>query len=284
MFVTTAYFVRGMLFLIGTTKKALTERAEELAPNESESIPLAEGDREESETEIHGSRGSELFGASTTSGFLDHPYTEAVDGVQMPLRAQDPDQITGTGGPPEGQTYTKAAPRSILRHNAIPLTRAQRWTIWLESKIDILTYLFILGPIGVPLYFLTGYAAPIQLSLNVLAYFSAIALPSRWKRILHPVIVASLFTVLGIWVLAVAKGEGLKGGLRQYQVKVKYVQLLRGERNAKIPGAGDFFGSLLDVGIVGLALPMWMYRGELKRNVSYHHPLQYSATLQFSNP
>ncbi|KAG9571103.1 DUF580-domain-containing protein, partial [Aureobasidium melanogenum] len=44
----------------------------------------------------------------------------------------------------------------------------------------------------------------------------------------------------------------------------KYTQLWDNDQGLKPPGAGDMFGSVLDVSIVALSLPMYRYRNELK--------------------
>lgn len=108
---------------------------------------------------------------------------------------------------------------------------------------------------------------PLHLTFTILAYFAAMAIPPRWRQYLHPVLVSSLVTVLGIWVLGLARGQDLKATLTAYRVGLKYLQLWEGvQRHGKLPGAGDLLGSVLDVSIVSLALPMFRYRRELKEH------------------
>jgi putative effector of murein hydrolase len=120
--------------------------------------------------------------------------------------------------------------------------------------------------IGMPLYYATGYAAALQLSLNVLAYFTALSLPSRWQRFLHPVLVSSAITILSIWLFALTRGSTLTAALHAYSTKTGYLKLWTGHPNLPKPGAGDLFASLLDASIVALALPMFQYRHELRRH------------------
>jgi putative effector of murein hydrolase len=54
--------------------------------------------------------------------------------------------------------------------------------------------------------------------------------------------------------------------LGDYKTGTRYLQLWRREIWLKAPGAGDIFGSVLDAGIVALALPMFQYRKELKQH------------------
>jgi putative effector of murein hydrolase len=106
---------------------------------------------------------------------------------------------------------------------------------------------------------------PAHLTFNVLAYFAALALPGKWRQFLHPVLVSSLITVLGIWILGLIRGESLDNILDSYKTGTNYLKLWQGH-NRPAPGAGDIFGSVLDASIVALALPMYNYRHELQRH------------------
>jgi hypothetical protein len=70
--------------------------------------------------------------------------------------------------------------------------------------------------------------------------------------------------ILGIWVLALIRQNSLRDGLLAYTTSTKYTQLWDNDQGLKPPGAGDIFGSVLDVSIVALSLPMFRYRNELK--------------------
>ncbi|EOD47673.1 putative -domain-containing protein [Neofusicoccum parvum UCRNP2] len=106
---------------------------------------------------------------------------------------------------------------------------------------------------------------PLFLSFNVLMFFMANAIPPKIKRVAHPVIVTALFSVLGIWVLALTKGMSLQTGLNLYRTETSYLHYFRGTRGLPLPGAGDILASLLDASIVSLAMPMYQYRRELAR-------------------
>lgn len=152
------------------------------------------------------------------------------------------------------------------------MTRAQEWATIVNARIDVYTYTVILFLIGLPIYLVTNYAMPAQLSLNILAYFLALELPPNWRRFLHPALVASVVTICGIYILAMCRGDDFHDGLLAYQTKTKYQQLFSGKTNLPKPGAGDFLSSVLDVSIVALALPMYQYRQELKRSVRDFQP------------
>lgn len=254
MFVVTAYLTRGLQIVFGSSKRAITERAEEMG-NEDDSIPLAEVSRSRQDSEI-------------TLGTRTPPEDFAsTNDLIAPPRAQDPDQIRGTGGPPESYTPPQTRYRiSPITQAPLPLSRAQEWATFLNQNFDHLTWLILFLFIGLPIYYSTGYAMPAQLSFNILAYFSALALPSNWRQFLHPVLVSSAITILGIWTLGLIHGDSLSQTLSAYKTKTRYLDLWYGTKNLPLPGAGDFFSSALDASIVALALPMFSYRHELQRH------------------
>ena len=246
MLSTTAYLVRGLQLLLGTTKRALIERADETELN-SEHIPLTERGRDEPPS-------SNRVGTEDVNT-LSSP-------TQNPLHVRD----TSSGVARLNHEAMQEAPlRTIQRQDPIPLTQSQQWAAWITLHSSTLTYSTIFIVAGVPVYFATGYAMPVQLSLSVLTYFIALGVPPDWKRFLHPVLVSSALTILGIWLLALCKHETLQDGLQSYSTGTKYLQLWSGKR-VPMPGAGDVFGSILDVSIVALALPMFQYRKELQRH------------------
>lgn len=145
-----------------------------------------------------------------------------------------------------------------------PPARPQYWATRPSPHADVLSYAVIFLLVGLPVYYAINYAMPIQLTISVLAYFAALEIPPRWRQFLHPVLVSSLFTVFGLWVLGLVKGHSLSTSLAEYRTGVKYLQLWQGEH--RFPGAGDVFSTILDASIVALALPMYQYRRELKQH------------------
>lgn len=92
----------------------------------------------------------------------------------------------------------------------------------MNVNLDILTYTAIFLFVGIPIYYSTGYVMPIQLSFNILAYFTALQLSAQWRRFLHPVLVSSLITVLGVWIFALIRGNSLDNALHAYKTGTKY--------------------------------------------------------------
>ncbi|KAG0647661.1 Uncharacterized protein D0Z07_6771 [Hyphodiscus hymeniophilus] len=250
----TAYLVRGLQLLLGSSKRAVTERAEEMG-DEDDAIPLADTSRTTQEPETTSTTNFSSLG-------VEDPYNDLV----APPRTQDPSLVRGTGGPPETDTSLQDTLRRAIIQAPLPLTRPQRWAAFINSNFDRLTYAMLFLLVGLPIYFTTGYAMPAQLSFNVLAYFAALALPVKWSQFLHPVLVSSLITVCGIWILGLVRGENLDDVLDSYKTGASYLKLWDGNKHLPLPGAGDIFGSVLDASIVALALPMYNYRQELQRH------------------
>ncbi|KAM3082017.1 hypothetical protein ACMFMG_004475 [Clarireedia jacksonii] len=239
MFAVTAWLVRGLQLLVGSSKRGITERAEEMGV-ENDAIPLA---------------------VSST----DFASTDTVN----PIREQEPAFIRSTRDPtdsPEMEEPPQENGSSITipQQSPPPFTRSQVWAAIINRNLDIVTYAIIFLLVGIPVYYTTGYAMPVQLTFNVLAYFAAQSLPVRWKQFLHPVLLSSGITIIGIWILGLIRGDTIEEILGAYKTYTTYIDLWHGENNLPMPGAGDIFGSVLDAAIVSLALPMFQYRKELK--------------------
>lgn len=260
MLTTTAYLTRGLQLLLGTSKRAIVERAEEMGA-EDDSIPLT-----------HSARDGATTSQAPSAVSLDTDIRNESLGqdISVPSPSQDPSQIRGTGGPPpQDPPTTEPTSPPNPRQSPLPLTRTQRWAAFINLNLDTLTYALIFLFAGLPIYYLHNYAMPLQLSLNVLAYFAALALPATYKRFLHPVLVSSALTILGIYLLALTHGHTLHDALHAYSTKTRYLQLFTPHKPPHplpLPGAGDLFSTLLDASIVALALPMFHYRHDLTRH------------------
>lgn len=259
MFTLSTYFVRGLQFLFGVSKRSITERAEELGEQE-DSIPLVNADVRHLETPHEPSNDFDSLSQSLNPGQRE-PL------LQPPIRAQDRSLITGTGGPPEPERIShEDRSHAPLHHNFPPLTRTQRWAASLTRNLDAATYTLIFVLAGLPLYYATSFAMPAHLTLNILAYLTAIRLPTSWQRFLHPVLLASALTILTVYLLSLTHFSSLSAALRAYRTGARYPALLRGT-NSPLPGAGDILGSAIDVSIVALALPMYQHRRSLRRHL-----------------
>lgn len=260
MMVVTAYMTRGLQLILGSKKRAMTERAEELGA-ENDAIPLANNVSPQSRTSQVASPAAATIPLSPASISIVTPSNSS---IPIPERAHDAIHVRGSESPPIATTNVDhLSPTRSVQQNSAQLTRSQRWAAFITAKFDWLTYTVLFIFAGIPVYYTTGYAMPMQLPFNVLAFFTALALPAKWRKVLHPVLVSSLITVLGLWVLGLIRGETLNQILATYETNTKYLQLWEGDKGLPAPGAGDILSSMLDASIVSLALPMFRYRKDL---------------------
>lgn len=258
MFATTAYLTRGLQLLLGSSKRAVIERAEEMGAEEDD-IPLTQLTRYPQTPEAST---PDLGGTGYSSG-------EPVQDIALPSRTQDPSQVRITNGPPQSETLSTSTPsQPTPRQDPLPPTRPQRWATFVNTHLDTLTYTFLFLFICLPIYYSTSYTMPAHLTLSILTYFLALSLPATYKQIIHPVLLSSSLTILLIWILALSKRSTLHAALQTYSTKTRYTQLFSadGPPHHPPPGAGDILSSVLDVSIVALALPMFHHRQELKRH------------------
>ncbi|KAK1767346.1 LrgB-like family-domain-containing protein [Phialemonium atrogriseum] len=262
MMVLTAYMTRWLQILTGSSKRALTERAEELGV-EDDQIPVTEAPPNESAPS-----------SAVTSAAAS---TVALNTIQQPPRSQDPSLVRPQDAFQSfddivGGSETERRFGQPTQSPLAPL-RSRQWAAFLTTNLDWITYLSIFFLVGIPVYYAKGYAMPLHLTITILAYFTAMMLPPQWRQYLHPVLVSALLTVLTTWVFALTRGQDLHTALTEYRTGLKYLQLWQGTKATTnsnnnqqqlLPGAGDVFGTVLDASIVSLALPMYQHRRELR--------------------
>ncbi|KDN67065.1 hypothetical protein CSUB01_10874 [Colletotrichum sublineola] len=259
MMALAAYLTRGLQLLLGSSKRALTERAEEMG-NETDDIPLAETPpRTDS---VPGSRTISAAPSSLSLSTLAPPPLSLNASHNFLPAASSPTRALGAES--EGVETPQNPP--LPPQVPVPMPRAQLWAAWICGHLNWVIYASLFTFVGLPLYYVTGYAMPLHLSLILLLYFAAMSIPAHWRQYLHPVLVSSMFSVLGIWALAAVKGEGLPDTLRSFRTGANYSYLWLHTSSGRSPGAGDILSTVLDASIVSLALPMYQYRRELKQN------------------
>ncbi|GAB5587008.1 hypothetical protein Unana1_01908 [Umbelopsis nana] len=107
---------------------------------------------------------------------------------------------------------------------------------------------------------------PLYLSMAVLAYYAALQVPDKIRFFLHPIISASAIVMLCMEIIEVMKGGNLLTGLAKFSTGTKYLSILEGTSQGRIPGAGDVLFSLLDCSIISLSTVMFRFRKELKQH------------------
>lgn len=282
MMVVSVYMTRWIQLWTSPPRKAMLQRSEQVASeSETEELTLLRASTFFSED--HNDEGmppipprSRVAAYITVRGQnLDDPLSSFSDvpapnrhfyssssSYSTPRHYYRPGGGTRTPTPPprESPTLITRAPR------------ADRWAEWASGHIDTVFYLAVMVAVGVPVYYSTGYAMPLQLCINILAFFAAMSLPASWRQILHPVIVSAFSSLLIIWLLGRIRGDSLATTLGLYKPGYTYIKLWANAaahpRLHMMPGAGDILSSFLDASIVALALPMFQYRFELKTHFS----------------
>jgi hypothetical protein len=123
------------------------------------------------------------------------------------------------------ENFHTPIPSPILSTDPLPLPRAQIWAILITRNLNFAIWSSVFIFIGIPVFYIEGYAMPVHLSLCVLAYLVAMRVPPRYRQYLHPAIVSALITVLGIWAPAASRGDSLQTGLHQFKPGVDYLYL-----------------------------------------------------------
>ncbi|KAH8694668.1 LrgB-like family-domain-containing protein [Ilyonectria robusta] len=269
MMALAAWLTRGLQLALGSSKRSESQRAEELG-RRTPDIPIS------SEPTTPGVSRRTSFSQATSmmplvampgsgppSGPPSTPPSVPPSRPQSPplLRLQEHHYSNGRG--PENVTEALSR-HSYPSQTPIPSPKAEQWAAAISANLDLSTFIALFLFVGIPLYYSTGYAMVAHLTLNILAYMAAMAIPGAWKQYLHPVLVSSLLTVLSIWALAAIRGDDLTTTLTAYRTGAKYLKLWQNTHSQLLPGAGDVFGTLLDASIVALALPMFQYRRELR--------------------
>ncbi|KAI0892915.1 LrgB-like family-domain-containing protein [Annulohypoxylon nitens] len=254
MMILAAYMTRSLQLILGSSKRAMTARAEELNPS-SDEIPM---------TTLPASAGT-----STPAEISDQPSSDELD-LQRPPPSQDAAQgrhVDGSSSP--ANTSTEAEHPTLPPQAPITPSRSVRWAAIITTRLDLFIYSTIFLFVGLPVYYAAGYAMPLHLTLNILTYFGAMSLPLNWRTYLHPVLICSLFTVLSIWVLGLIKGASLSATLTIYKTGSNYAEFWSPHSSPlPLPGAGDLFSSVLDASIVSFALPVYQYRRELRQHLA----------------
>lgn len=269
MMAMAAWLTRGIQLAIGTSKRAETQRAEELG-RRTPDIPVSS-----TPTTPGVSRRTSFSQATSMIPLVNMPESAPSSGPPSvpssvpPSRPQSPPQLRlqshhyANGHGPETSSDSFSRP-VYLTQIPVPPPVAERWAASISANLDLSTYAALFLFVGIPLYYTTGYAMPLHLAVNILAYMAALAVPGPCRQYLHPVLVSSLLTVLVIWALAAIRGDSLDTALGVYRTGAKYLELWEDPETKKLPGAGDIFNTALDASIVALALPMFQYRRELR--------------------
>lgn len=141
--------------------------------------------------------------------------------------------------------------------------RSKRIAAIVTSNFDFIVY-WVMFVVGLGIYFGIGYTMVVQLAIVTLTFKYALLVPQKYKIFLHPILVCAGFSILVIYILALIYGESLNVSLHGFKTGRNYLTLFT--KTDVLPGAGDVISTLLDTSIVVLAIPMYNYRSDLKKN------------------
>ncbi|KAI0458266.1 LrgB-like family-domain-containing protein [Xylaria acuta] len=254
MMALAAYMTRVLQVMLGSSKRAMAERAEELG-TEIDEILMTTTSRSVNSPTV---RTSSEVTVSTEAALQIQPPPKSRVSQRMHQDSRD-----SSPGPDGNQADLPAQVQ-------VPPSRATRWALAISSRLNMVIYILLFTFVGILIHYTVDYAMPLQLAFSILTYFVAMSIPTNWRQYLHPVLVSSLFTVLGLWVLGLIKAQTLDITLREFHTGATYLKLWDGTH--QLPGAGDIFASILDASIVSLALPMYQYRRELRQRFLRHRP------------
>ncbi|CEP64445.1 LrgB family protein LALA0_S11e04258g [Lachancea lanzarotensis] len=124
-------------------------------------------------------------------------------------------------------------------------------------------------------YYFTWYTMPFQFFTAVVTFMFVIDNPfvknPTYKKLLHPVICSVALSWIVFLVSVMIKHQAIKyflTDLKSYKTGRTYLKLFDNAAFASHvwPGAGDIFGTCMDISIVGLSLPMYTHRHDLRRH------------------
>lgn len=264
MMALAAWITRTLQLALGASRRSKSQRAEELG-RQTPDLPIGETQAPGISRRSSVSRTGSQIPLVSVSAPSSEPASAAPSRPQTPPQLRLQEHHYANGNAPENAVEALNPP-TVLTQIPLPPPKAELWAARISANLDVATFVGLFFFTGIPLYYSTGYSMPTHLAVNVLAWFGAMAIPSKWKQYLHPVLVSSLATVLVIWALAAVRGDSLTTSLHAYRTGAKYIKLWRNatKKQDALPGAGDIFGTLLDASIVALALPMFQYRRELR--------------------
>ncbi|ODV87250.1 hypothetical protein CANARDRAFT_26668 [[Candida] arabinofermentans NRRL YB-2248] len=147
------------------------------------------------------------------------------------------------------------------------LERCDKFANHIIEWFDFYIYglLFI---IGLPIYFTTSYELPIQLSTAVFLFRVCSLTPPKWRRFLHPILISFALSLLVFYILSLIHNQNFYEMIRHYKTGRTYLYLFDKSKYSILPGAGDFFSSMMDISIASLSLAMYKYRLDLKKYFS----------------
>ncbi|ODQ77290.1 glycosyltransferase family 8 protein [Babjeviella inositovora NRRL Y-12698] len=272
MSIVCAYTLVGLQRLTGRSRKDGVVRAEEL--HRPDDVPLDElplgSETESGRTSPELDSSSNLFipsvdetPADSTTDLLPPPKTANSSNPRNPGVGLDQNTSSGIC---ERETYLDMQQKHY--RNSSDTTKLVATFITAHFDWFVYGFLFL---IGIPIYYVLDYAMPIQLATGVLFFFAALLPPPRFRQFVHPILLSISCCLLVFYILSLMTPKphhhSFIETIKMYKTGRNYLYLFNPQSfSGKLPGAGDVLTSLMDVSIVALSVPMFTYRGDLRRH------------------
>lgn len=121
----------------------------------------------------------------------------------------------------------------------------------IPSKYCFITYIIIYVLSWIPAA-IWGINQPLDISVNVLAYFIGLCVPNKIRVILHPLVTCTLISYAFFFIHGLIFGRGLKDEISLYSNNSKYLLYIN-DTSLPFPAAGEFLFCILDATVVALA-------------------------------
>ncbi|GMM35093.1 hypothetical protein DASC09_024180 [Saccharomycopsis crataegensis] len=282
MFVSMAYLVKSLQFLLNQTRRSSIEDAESINDEVSdgftnEDIELTDRLRGSSLEIVNQSVDNDINSNIEEGKDLRHAKknifsdSNATDNRRRSSSIELPESALNLEVTDRMEAIEQEAKQEELQREKInqyiaklpKRSRAISQRIMKYFDWGVYTTLFITG---IPIYFACDYALPLHLGISIILFKIALLSPAKWKKILHPILVSFPFMLLLIYIFSLIKKQSFIDSIRAYKTGRTYLYLFTTSVTTNWPGAGDVLSAMMDISIVSLSLPMFHYRQDLKKH------------------
>ncbi|SCU87515.1 LADA_0E04456g1_1 [Lachancea dasiensis] len=220
----------------------------------------------------------------TASNSLHPSYTRATDNVSGPvrrlhIRTPEPTysnksvSTAATEGEKNSPICQRALTCQLPADFSDEMDKIYAINVWRAHLHHILYGIGFITSIFT--YYFSWYVMPFQFFTAVCTFMFIVDNPfiknPMLKKLVHPVIASVALTWVLLLISAMIKHRHIKyflDDLTSYKSGRTYLRLFDNAAytNHTWPGAGDVFATCMDVSIVGLSLPMYAHRYDLRRH------------------
>ncbi|KAG4256963.1 hypothetical protein FPRO06_09264 [Fusarium proliferatum] len=171
MMAMAAWITRSLQLALGVSRRSRSQRAEELG---RQTPDLSTGDVNSPgisrRTSV--SRAGSQIPLMSVSAPNSEPTSAAPSRPQTPPQLRLQEHHYANGQAPVNAVEA-LNPTTVLTQIPLPPPKAELWAARISANLDVAIFVGLFAFIGFPLYYSTGYAMPLHLAVNVLAWFGA---------------------------------------------------------------------------------------------------------------